>query len=291
MMRNHNPVIRYEGGAKRESQEGKGRLDLVSPFALMRLARWYEEGAKKYEPRNWEKGMPFSHCVNSCMRHLLKYLMGMRDEDHLAAVAWNAFALMHYEEMGMTQWDDLPHYFGSTEGSRESKRKIKGERPRVYLSRRFAGRTVSSILQERQMVVRLLENSGIEPVDPLLSHFPNQVVPDHLYDRVIDTSFEHDLGLSGEDIVRQCKELLEGCDAVLILTGDEISSGTWLEFGYARYRLDIPVVVVSSNPTTWTVVEASYVASTVVSAVAWLKQYFFSSEKEISPLGVREEIA
>ena len=164
-----------------------------------------------------------------------------------------------------------------------AKRRVKRERPRVYISRKFAGRTTSSLLQEGQTVVRLLENSGIEPVDPLLSHFPNQVVPDHLYDRVIDTSFEQELGLSKEDVVRQCKELLESCDAVLILTGDEVSSGTWLEFGYARYKLDIPVVVVSSNPATWTAVEASYVASTVASAVAWLKQYFFSLEGEVSP--------
>jgi len=290
-MRNHNPVIRYEGGANRESQEGKGRLDLISPFALLRLARWYELGAKKYGPRNWEKGMPFSHCVNSCMRHLLKYLMGMRDEDHLAAVAWNAFALMHYEELGMTQWDDLPHYLGEKDEPR--RRKGTGDSHRVYLAGKLTGRTVSDVLRERQAVAQLLGHSGLEPVDPFLDHFPNGVVPDHLADRVVDTTFEQSLGLEKEDIVRRDKELLEGCDAVLVLTGDDISSGTWLEFGYARYKLGLPVVVVSSAPTTWTVVEASAVTPTVVAAVAWLKQYFASSERlsEVSPLEMEEEIA
>lgn len=96
--------------AIREPSDGKGRYDLISPFAIKRLARWYELGAAKYADRNWEKGIPFSRCVDSAKRHLDKYIMGMTDEDHLAAAAWNIFALLHYEELGMTDLDDMPHY-------------------------------------------------------------------------------------------------------------------------------------------------------------------------------------
>lgn len=104
--------IRYgENGAFREPADGKGRFDLVSPFALQRLARWYELGAKKYADRNWEKGIPFSRYMDSAMRHLTKYMMGMTDEDHLAAAAWNITCIMHHEELGQMELDDLPHYY------------------------------------------------------------------------------------------------------------------------------------------------------------------------------------
>ena len=100
--------IAYEGGAVREGVTGKGRYDLISPPALMRLATWYELGAQKYAPRNWEKGMPWSHCMNSMFRHMVKYMAGWKDEDHLAAVMWNAAALMHYEsDIKYEQYNDL----------------------------------------------------------------------------------------------------------------------------------------------------------------------------------------
>ena len=67
-------------------------------------------GSKKYGDRNWEKGMPFSRYVDSAKRHLDKYIMGMTDEDHLAAAAWNIFAIMHHQELGQTELDDMPHY-------------------------------------------------------------------------------------------------------------------------------------------------------------------------------------
>ena len=37
-----------DGKAIREPSTGKGRFDLITPFGLMRLAKWYEVGAKKY---------------------------------------------------------------------------------------------------------------------------------------------------------------------------------------------------------------------------------------------------
>lgn len=100
-----------EGKAVREPADGKGRFDLVSPFALTRLAKWYELGAKKYADRNWEKGgIPFSRYLDSAMRHLIKFQMGMIDEDHLAAAAWNIFSIMHFQELGVSELDDMPHY-------------------------------------------------------------------------------------------------------------------------------------------------------------------------------------
>jgi hypothetical protein len=65
--------------------------------------------------RNWENGMPFSRCVASLKRHVMKFQHGKRDEDHLAAIMFNAMALIHYEEMierGLlpATLNDMPHY-------------------------------------------------------------------------------------------------------------------------------------------------------------------------------------
>lgn len=60
--------------------------------------------------RNWERGMPFSRYVDSAKRHLDKFIMGMTDEDHLAAAVWNLCAIMHHQELGQLELDDMPHY-------------------------------------------------------------------------------------------------------------------------------------------------------------------------------------
>lgn len=108
-----NRISYGDGLAVREPSDGKGRYDLITPFGIRRLAQWYELGSKKYADRNWEKGMPFSRYVNSAKRHLDKFIMGMEDEDHLAAAAWNILAIMHHEELGQTEFDDMPHYLST----------------------------------------------------------------------------------------------------------------------------------------------------------------------------------
>jgi len=105
----------FETGAVRDAAEDKPRPDLISPYAQWRKGEWLRLGAIKYAERNWEKGIPFSRCVASMFRHLLQYMMGRKNEDHLAAIAVNAEFLMHYEEMitmGILSetLDDMPHY-------------------------------------------------------------------------------------------------------------------------------------------------------------------------------------
>jgi len=89
----------FATGSVRDTATGKGRFDLISPVALRRLARHYENGAQKYGDRNWEKGQPLSRYIDSAIRHLYDFLEGSRDEDHLAAAAWNALAAIHTETM------------------------------------------------------------------------------------------------------------------------------------------------------------------------------------------------
>lgn len=99
-----------EGSAQREPATGKGRPDLISPFALTRLSKWYELGANKYGDRNWENGMPFSRYTAAMFRHLIAWMKGDFSEDHLSAIAWNAIAIMHHQELRENKWDDMPKY-------------------------------------------------------------------------------------------------------------------------------------------------------------------------------------
>lgn len=108
-------IQNYKTGAKRDSNVGKGAYELISPIALKRLALVYERGAKQKGARNWEKGIPFSRCIQSAIRHTFQYLEGRRDEDHLMQAAWNLFAIAHFEECinrGILpkELDDLPKY-------------------------------------------------------------------------------------------------------------------------------------------------------------------------------------
>lgn len=84
-------------GSQRDSRKGKGRFDLIPPRALRRLAQLYERGAEKYGDRNWEKGQPLSWYVDSAFRHLIDFIEGKRDEDHMIAVMWNAAGFVETE--------------------------------------------------------------------------------------------------------------------------------------------------------------------------------------------------
>jgi hypothetical protein len=105
----------FIGGSVRDTQEGKGRYDLISPIALHRLSMVCQQGAQKYGDRNWEKGQPLSRFMDSAKRHLNDYLLGYRDEDHLSQAVWNIMALVHTEEIilqgGLPAFlADLPDY-------------------------------------------------------------------------------------------------------------------------------------------------------------------------------------
>lgn len=89
----------FNTGAHRDIQKGKGRFDLLPPRALLRLARHFENGAEKYGDRNWEKGMPLSCFLSSAGGHYNKVLMGLQDEDHLAAAVWNLMCLIEIQEL------------------------------------------------------------------------------------------------------------------------------------------------------------------------------------------------
>jgi len=97
----------FDGGAVRDTDDGKPRFDLIPPLAEQRVALHYGGGAKKYDEWNWAKGMPFSRFLASLKRHVAAFERGETDEDHLAAVVFNANSIMHFQECGRDDLDDI----------------------------------------------------------------------------------------------------------------------------------------------------------------------------------------
>lgn len=84
----------------------------IPECALRRLAARFSLGSRYDDPQkagmippvqNWQQGDAefFVDRLNHGIEHLYKWISGDRSEDHLAAVAWMAFALMWAEENGI----------------------------------------------------------------------------------------------------------------------------------------------------------------------------------------------
>lgn len=56
---------------------------------MLEVAKHYEDGARKYSERNWEKGINLHCFIDSGVRHYLKCLRGDTDEPHDRAFVWN----------------------------------------------------------------------------------------------------------------------------------------------------------------------------------------------------------
>jgi hypothetical protein len=89
----------FATGAVRDIQEGKGMPHLLPSHALKRLSKHFENGAKKYSPNNWRKGILLSAFLDSAFRHWCDARDCLHDEDHMAALMWNAACFMETAEM------------------------------------------------------------------------------------------------------------------------------------------------------------------------------------------------
>ena len=84
----------FSTGARRQASEGKGTPVLFPPDAYLDISKHFEEGGKLHGARNWEKGIPLSEFMNSLERHIAQEKMGLTDEPHDRAIAWNAIAYL-----------------------------------------------------------------------------------------------------------------------------------------------------------------------------------------------------
>ncbi len=75
--------------------------------ALLEVAKRYEDGARKYSDRNWEKGMGLHWYIDSGVRHYIKFKRGDKDEPHDRAFVWNLLGAL-FTQQKYPELCDLP---------------------------------------------------------------------------------------------------------------------------------------------------------------------------------------
>lgn len=96
--------IMKESSSGAKKGQKLARHSLIPGDSLTQLAERYGLGAQKYAERNWEAGYEWSLSYDAMIRHATAFWNGEdfdQDPDfagstHLSAVAFHAFALMHY---------------------------------------------------------------------------------------------------------------------------------------------------------------------------------------------------
>jgi hypothetical protein len=106
----------------RKDDKNKAPLHLIPPEMLFALGAILDFGQKKYEARNWEKGMSWSRVFGALMRHMWcwwggkgptskSFLFSSEDEETSYSHLWHALAcitfLVTYEEREVGE-DDRP---------------------------------------------------------------------------------------------------------------------------------------------------------------------------------------
>lgn len=82
--------------------------------AILEVAKQYEDGANKYDERNWEKGIPLHCYIDSGTRHYIKFLRGDDDEPHDRAFLWNMLGAI-WTHKHLPEMIDLPFKEGGKE--------------------------------------------------------------------------------------------------------------------------------------------------------------------------------
>lgn len=99
-------TTKFSSGAIRDSQEGKPDfIETISWSAFNRYARYMTSKKKKYGQGNFKKGIEDWSYEQSLVRHVDKYMRNKhengndeKNEDHLSAIIFNVFGLMHNDE-------------------------------------------------------------------------------------------------------------------------------------------------------------------------------------------------
>ena len=150
----------------------------------------------------------------------------------------------------------------------------------VYLGGTLSGRSAREVYEERSHAVRLLNKIGVTVYDPMREKY--------------EALMDHDsLSLDSTKITYQISEIthrdlsdINTVDMLIVLTGDQASWGTALEFGYAVWgcRPRKPVMLIGQNAAervaenqyAWHTRYATKVAATIDEGVEWLDRFWLS---------------
>lgn len=99
-------ITKFKTGAIRDTQTDKeDYIETISWTAFKRYAKYMTGKKAKYGAGNFKKGIPIESYEKSLVRHIQKYLSNKyeggtveKDEDHLSAIVFNVFGIIHEEE-------------------------------------------------------------------------------------------------------------------------------------------------------------------------------------------------
>ena len=106
----------------------KLRYDLIPIYSFEELVKVFTFGSRKYDDRNWERGMAWGRVYAALLRHLTAFWRG-EDLDpesglsHLAHVVWNAMALLEFTKTHR-ELDDRPIYKENNDKQKTDNKKI-----------------------------------------------------------------------------------------------------------------------------------------------------------------------
>ena len=96
-----------------KNDQDKKPLHLIPPEFLYAVAEILEFGAKKYAPRNWERGINYSRVYRAAIGHLMDWFARKGPDietgkSHLWHAACCVMFLVCYEEWQLDDFDDRP---------------------------------------------------------------------------------------------------------------------------------------------------------------------------------------
>jgi hypothetical protein len=98
----------FESGSQRDDDTNKPLVNHLDAYVRLRFGYLLRMGANKYEKNNWQKGQPDESSLESLHRHLAKYELGDRSEDHLACIMFGIQLIMKNEQKAGIAID---HYY------------------------------------------------------------------------------------------------------------------------------------------------------------------------------------
>ncbi len=101
-----NKITKFSTGAIRDSEENKeDYIETISWTAFKRYAQYMTSKKNRYGSGNFKHGIDIDSYERSLVRHMQKYLENKYEngtieinQDHLAAMIFNIFGIMHEEE-------------------------------------------------------------------------------------------------------------------------------------------------------------------------------------------------
>jgi hypothetical protein len=105
-MEKNSEVRKFASGAIRDQDDSKEDYsETISWTAFKRYAQFMTRQKKKYGTGNFKKGIPIESYEQSLLRHVQKYMENKYEQgivevdyDHLSAIVFNVFGIMHEEE-------------------------------------------------------------------------------------------------------------------------------------------------------------------------------------------------